>query len=115
MNEKQTEESSRKRSRKEAAEVVEAFEASGLTQVAFCQQYGIAVATLTRYRRWRAEGGVSAKERWLAVEVSDDQASRPAESGGKLAVALARGRRIEVGCGFDSKTLEQLIQLLERI
>ncbi len=30
-----------------------------------------------------------------------------------LAIALAVGRRIEIGIGFDSQTLRQLLQALE--
>jgi hypothetical protein len=48
------------------------------------------------------------------VEVSgakQPEASAPASG---LAVVVAKGRRIEVGRGFDATTLEQLLGLLER-
>jgi phage protein D len=34
---------------------------------------------------------------------------------GGLAVVLPRGRRIEVGAGFDGATLQRLILVLERM
>jgi hypothetical protein len=39
--------------------------------------------------------------------------SQPHHGDSGLAVVLAGGRRIEVGRGFDAKTLEQLVRLLE--
>jgi hypothetical protein len=38
--------------------------------------------------------------------------AHPAGASG-LAVVLSGGRRIEVGCGFDAQTLQQLLSLLE--
>ena len=60
------------------------------------------------YRHWRGTGG-GGPSRWLAVELSG--AHLAGASG--LAVVLTGGRRIEVGRGFDAKTLEQLVSLLE--
>jgi hypothetical protein len=37
------------------------------------------------------------------------------ELGCGLAVVLARGRRIEVGVGFDGATLERLVLLMENL
>jgi hypothetical protein len=39
--------------------------------------------------------------------------TRERESGCGLTIVLARGRRIEVGTGFDVATLERLIRVLE--
>ena len=49
----------------------------------------------------------------MAVQVT--RKKRPAIAGdGALTVALANGRRIEVGSRFDGAMLEQLVRLLER-
>lgn len=86
------------------------FETSGMSRVAFCQEHRLALSTLARYQRRRQQernedGG---SNRWVAVELSP---AHSAASG--LTVVLASGRRIEVGRGFDVKTLEQLVRLLE--
>jgi len=91
------------------------FEASGVSREEFCQRHGLAWATLARYRKRlrQAQGEVSSAGQWLAVEVlgSTPPGGRVAASG--LTVALSGGRRIEVGRGFDAKTLQQLVSLLE--
>jgi len=104
----------RRRSRTEAAQVAGEYEASGLSRVEFCRQHGLSLATLARYRKRQAQGEVVSGNRWLAVEVAD--ANRRLETRGNsgLAVALAGGRRIEVGCGFDAPTLVRLLGVLER-
>ena len=100
----------RRRSRAEAEQLVAEYGASGLSQVEFCRKQGLSLATLARYRKRHVEGSPVPGSSWLAVEVSGAGPVR--ESG--LAVALAGGRRIEVGRGFDSRTLVQLLSVLER-
>lgn len=107
----------RRRSRAQAEQLVAEYEASGLSRVEFCQRHGLALATLARYRRGlrQAQGEATGATRWVGVEVSG---SRPAAGSGAasgLAVALASGRRIEIGRGFDAETLERLLGLLERV
>ena len=84
---------------------------SGMSRVEFCQKHGLALSTLARYQRRRkqAQDEDAGRSRWLAVELSG---AHPAGASG-LAVVLTGGRRIEVGRGFDAKTLEQLVSLLE--
>ena len=93
------------------------FEASGLGRAAFCQQRGLAVGTLDRYRR-RVQGGPQpGAGRLLPVEVvssSSGDASGDAGRDGVLVVELRSGRRIEVRLGFDAGTLERLLSVLER-
>ena len=105
----------RRRSRAEAAQLVAEYEASGLSQVEFCQKHGLSLATLARYRKRQTQGSPAAGNRWVEVK---ECAGRPmlkdgASSG--LAVALPSGRRIEIGRGFDAHTLAQLLDALERI
>jgi hypothetical protein len=100
-------------SKAEGAKVVAEYEASGLSREAFCAQRGMGITTLGRYFRWRKEAQGAGKSKFVAVQVMGKQ--RPAIAGdGKLTVALANGRRIEVGNSFDGAMLEQLVRLLER-
>ena len=100
----------RRRSRAEAEQLVGEYEASGLSQVEFCRKQELSLATLARYRKRQAQVNPVPGNRWVAVEVSGAGPAR--ESG--LAVALPGGRRIEVGRGFDARTLAQLLGVLKR-
>jgi len=102
----------RRRTRAEAEQVADEYEASGLSRVEFCRKHGLSLATLARYRKRQAQGQSVPGRRWLAVEVAG-ASSTPLDSSG-LAVALPGGRRIEVGRGFDAHTLVQLLSVLER-
>ena len=51
----------------------------------------------------------------LAVEVSGRATGSVAATYSALAVVLRGGRRVEVGCGFDAGTLEQLVHVLEGV
>lgn len=106
----------RRRSRAEAGQLVAAYEVSGLSRVEFCQQQGLSLATLARYqkRQRQAEGEAATGNSWLAVEVSGVSAAVGSGTASGLAIALAGGRRIEVGRGFDAPTLVQLLGVLER-
>jgi hypothetical protein len=111
----------RRRSRAEAEQVVQEFEASGLRQLEFCRQKGLGLSTLVRYRQWRREKETQEKvgneNRWLAVEVAGHcgaGGNGVTRTANRLAVVLAGGRRIEVEPGFDAPTLLQLMSLLER-
>ena len=106
----------RRRSRAEIKQLVAEFEASGLGRTAFCQQRGLSLSTLTRYRRRKqqAAGKVAEEKRWLAVEVSGSGAVAGGERSSGLAVVLASGRRIDIGRGFDADTLKRLLAVVER-
>ena len=103
----------RYRSPAEADELAAEFEASGLTQRAFCELRGVPVKTLARYvKRYRQQQAqAEGAPRWVAVEVAE---SEPGAGGSGLSVVLGGGRRIEVGRGFDAATLRQLVTALER-
>jgi len=104
----------RRRSRAEAEQIVAEYEAGGLSQVEFCRKQGLSLATLARYRKRRALGSPAPGDRWMAVEVSGGRPRLESGASSGLAVALPGGRRIEVGCGFDARTLTQLLGVLER-
>lgn len=105
----------RRRSWAEGADLVREFAASGLTRQAFCAVRGLSVASLDKYRRRIAkatEGSAESKGRLVAVEVMPPVAA--SKIGSTLCVELASGRRIEVGSGFDTATLERLLNVLEK-
>ena len=102
----------RRRSRAEVARLVAEYEGSGLGRVEFCRTRGLSLSTLARYRKRRSQADAGGGSRWVAVEVSSQRGMPGAYSG--LAVALAGGRHIEVGCGFDAPTLRQLLTVLEQ-
>ena len=104
----------RRRSRGEVEQLVAEYEASGLSQVEFCQKHGLSLATLARYRKQQTQDSPAAGDRWVEVKESAGRPALgiPASSG--LAVALPSGRRIEIGRGFDAHTLAQLLDVLER-
>ena len=106
----------RRRSQAEAEVLVAEFEASGLLREAFCQQRGLAVGTLDKYRRVH-RGQQSNSGSMLPVEVvwsAGQNPNRDAGRDGALVVELRGGRRIEVRRGFDAGTLERLLSVLDR-
>lgn len=108
---------SRHRSRAEAAQLLAEFEASGQSRLEFCRSHGLSVATLTRYqkRRREAAGEASPENRWLTVELASAGSGSAGWTGSGLAVTLPTGRRIDVGRGFDTRTLVELLGVLDRI
>ncbi len=106
-----------RRSRAEAEALVAEFEASGLKREAFCQQRGLAVGTLDKYRRRAQAGRRSSGGPMLPVEVVWSTAQNPTSDAGRdgvLVVELRSGRRIEVRRGFDAGTLDRLLTVLDR-
>jgi transcriptional regulator with XRE-family HTH domain len=105
----------RRRSRAETEQLVAEYGASGLSQVEFCRKQGLSLATLARYRKRRAEDSPAAGNRWVEVKESAARPVLGGPVGSGLAVALPSGRRIEIGRGFDARTLAQLLDVLERL
>ena len=103
-----------RRTSEEIQQIVAEFATSGVSQREFCRSRGISLTSLNIYlRRQRVPAGeCGASHRFLAVEVS--QASGSSGNGGRLVVALASGRRIEVERGFDAATLERLLMILDK-
>jgi hypothetical protein len=104
----------RRRSRAEAEQLVAEYETGGLSRVEFCRKQGLSLATLARYRKRRAQSNPTPGDGWVAVEVSGGHPRLESGANSGLAVALPGGRRIEVGCRFDARTLAQLLGVLER-
>ena len=103
----------RRRSRAEVEQLVAEFEASGLGRTAFCQQKGLSLSTLARYRRPQQPRAGEAGKRWLAVEVARGEAMAGGGTSG-LAVVLPGGRRVDVDRGFDADTLKRLLGVMAR-
>ena len=94
--------SQQKRSAEERQRLLKEFEASGQRRQQFCEQHGLAVATLDSWRRGRKP-----KSRFVKVEI-------PEPAGGPgFTLVLANGRRIESSWGFDQAGLTRLIRAAE--
>jgi hypothetical protein len=105
----------RRRSRVEVEKIVAEFEASGLTRQAFCNQRGLSVTALDKYRRRRHEGPASGPVAMIPVQLSSRiREGSSAEAGSSLLVELRSGLRIEVRRGFDAVTLERLLTVLDK-
>ena len=115
MNEEQVCVVRRRRSRQEVEQVVAEYESSGLSQIEFCRERGVALSTLGRYRSRQGREAAAGSNALLAVEVCGRAAAPIAATSSVLAVVLRSGRRIEVGRGFDTGALEQLVRVLEGV
>jgi hypothetical protein len=113
MNEEQVCKVPRRRSRQEVDQLVAEYESSGLSRQEFCQERGVGLSTLDRYRTRRKRQAPTGSNALLAVEVSGRAPAPIAGTGSALAVVLRGGRRIEVGRGFDTSALAQLVRVLE--
>ena len=105
----------RRRSRQEVDRLVAEYESSGLSRLEFCRERGVGLSTLDRYRTRRKRQTPVGGNALLAVEVSTGGAVATAGTGSALVAVLRGGRRIEVGRGFDTRSLEQLVRVLEGV
>lgn len=94
----------RRRSAEEIGQLLEQYRTSGITQVAYCQQAGIALSTLSRYLR--RESGDAQRLIKVSLETAPN-----AES--EFALVLGNGRRIESGWRFGEAELARLIRVAE--
>ena len=103
-----------RRSPAEIDQLLAEYEASGLSQAAFCGQKGLSLATLARYRKRRAQLPAASASRWMAVEVAGGRQGPETGASSGLALTWPGGLRLDIGRGFDVRTLAQLLGLLER-
>jgi len=94
----------RRRDAEEIKELVEKYEASGLTQIEYCRQTGMVLSTLGRYLRRRSKQ----EQQLIRVEV---ESAREQLAG--FVLVLANGRRIETGWGFGDGDLARVIRVAE--
>ena len=114
MNEEQSVVRGR-RSRQEVKQLIAEYESSGLSRSEFCRGRGLGLSTLDRYRTQQRRHAPTGRNALVAVEVSGRAPVSGAAAGSALAVVLRGGRRIEVGRGFDTSALEQLVRVLEGV
>jgi hypothetical protein len=102
--------------REEAELALEAWAASGLSLAAFARRHQIEAKRLGRWRRRLAEGEVveapTPRFHRLRLVVDDGNAELSRVDDG-VELVLRGGRRISVRSGFDSSTLQQLVQAVE--
>ena len=94
----------RRRNTNEIEQMLEQYRTSGLTQIEYCRQAGMALSTLSRYLRRR---GVD-QQQLLRVNVESD--TKPSLG---FALVLGNGRRIESGWRFGEAELARLIRIAE--
>jgi|SRR5688572_3221602 transposase-like protein len=93
----------RRRTREEIEQIVQQYEASGMTQAEYCRQAGVSLSSLQRYMQKRDNG-----QRMVRVRL------QPApERSGRFALVLANGRRIESDWQFGESDLARLIRVAE--
>jgi len=115
MNEEQLCKVPRRRSRQEVEQLVAEYESSGLSRDEFCRQRGVGLSTLDRYRTRQKRQSATGGNAFLPVEVSGRAPAPVPATVSALAVVLRGGRRIEVGRGFDTSALQQLVRVLEGV
>ena len=106
-----------RRTTTEIEQIVSEYESSGLNRSEFCRERDLTLGVLNRYlKRLRAasEGGASGGG-LVAVELAGKKLGAKQAGSGGLAVVLRSGREIAVSAGFDSATLQRLVQVLERM
>src|SRR5690348_291831 len=96
----------RRRSAEEVQQLVQQYQASGLSQREFSQQTGIKLSTLGRYVR--QAGRPEAPQQLIRVNVQ-----APAEPDTGFVLMLGNGRRIASGWEFCDTALAKLIRVVE--
>jgi transposase-like protein len=107
----------RRRSAAQWRALVREYEASGLSQRAFCQRRGLVVGTFRQWRRQLASAAGSTgavQELTPAVRLVPAQVleERAGAVGSGIVVVTAAGVRIEVAAGFDAVTLQRVLASL---
>jgi len=91
---------------------VEAFEKSGMSRIAFCEQNQLKIYGLDYWRRRFSEpirAGADAKTSgWIPLQVKDNAAQEKAES-----ICLRIGKvEIEISRGFDQELLAEVLRVV---
>ena len=96
----------KRRSAEEIEQLLDLYRASGLTQIEYCRQAGIALSTLSRHLR--RQGGTGQR----LIQVSVEAARKPDHG---FVLVLGNGRRIEAGWRFGDAELARLIRVAEAV
>jgi hypothetical protein len=104
-----------RRTTAEIEQIVSEYESSGLNRSQFCRGHGLTLGILNRYlKRLRvASAGGASGGGLVAVELTGKKLGAERTGSCGLAVVLRSGREIAVRSGFDSATLQRLVQVLE--
>ena len=101
--------SKREINRQRWRERIRAWEQSGLTQKAFCEQHHLGLASLQRWRRLFKTKEAAHNARPVAllpVRVKERNSAN-------LTVVVNDELRIEIPAGFDPNTLKQVIEVVQ--
>jgi hypothetical protein len=106
------------RSEQEIEQLLNGYEAGGLTRRQYCEQQGIAVTALDYYRRSRQERKKNKQRRstpLVKVELTrpEDLTGTKAQQAIGFTLVLAKGRRIESGWNYAEPDLARLIRVVE--
>ncbi len=96
----------KRRSAEEVEQMLEQYRGSGLTQIEYCRQAGVALSTLGRHLRRHDGPG----QRLIRVRVGPAR-----EPDGGFVLVLGNGRRIESGWRFSDAELVRLIRVAEAV
>ena len=99
----------------EIEQIVSEFQSSGLNRNEFCRGRGLTWGVLNRYlkRMQVAAPGGGIGDGLVAVEWGGKKAGAERTGSCGLSVVLRSGREIAVKAGFDSATLQRLVEVLE--
>lgn len=78
--------------------LVDAFEQSGQSAMAFCRQHGLKYPTFATWVQKRRRGSVPALPRFAEVAVDFPVAPEPLPAPEPLRITLADGTRIDISC-----------------
>lgn len=105
-------------------QLVAGFLQGGIQKVDFCRDHGLSLSTLQRHlknqrrelRKQLRQSKTAKPLRLIGLELAKpDISRRNNDHGYGLTVLLSGERRIVVEPGFDSATLKQLVNALERM
>lgn len=94
--------------------MVRQWRSSGLSVRDFCAERGVAEPSFYAWRRTIAERDAAAVH-FVPVHVIPDEQPVATDNGisSGLELVLSAGRRLRIGPGFDTATLQRLLPLLE--
>ncbi|WP_420828911.1 IS66 family insertion sequence element accessory protein TnpA [Desulfobulbus rhabdoformis] len=99
-------------------EHIAGWKASGLSQLVYCRNNNLAVATFGYWRRkLKLQSGEVDKPRFYPLAVAPSQQTIPPHKDGKPFRLLLGGHRfvIEIDNEFSSSTLQHIVRALEQI
>lgn len=97
-----------RRTPEQRAQLIAAYEQSGLSKQAFCEKHNLRLASLEYYRQ-RVRKQQRGAGQFLKVELA---ASQPNQLD-RFSLLLANDRRIEMSWNFSEQQLAKLIRIVE--